>query len=40
MTKKEFEKKYNLIPSDDSLLQNKLELFDFNNPPVDRDWET
>ena len=35
MTKKEFEKKYNLIPSDDSLLQNKLELFDFNNPPVD-----
>lgn len=35
MTKKEFEKKYNLIPANDPLLNNKLELFDFRNPPVD-----
>jgi len=35
MTKKEFEKKYNLIPANDPLLNNKLELFDFRDPPVD-----
>ena len=35
MTKKDFEKKYNLIPANDPLLNDKLELFDFRNPPVD-----
>jgi len=31
----EFKKKYNLVPANDPLLNTKLELFDFYNPPVD-----
>jgi peptide deformylase len=35
MTKKEFEKKYNLIAPSEDILRNKVDLFDFKNPPVD-----
>ena len=31
----DFKKKYDLIAANDSLLTNKVEPFDFNNPPVD-----
>jgi peptide deformylase len=35
MTKKEFEKKYNLIAPSEDILHNKVPMFDMNNPPVD-----
>ena len=35
MTKKEFEKKYNLIAPSEDILRNKVAMFDFKNPPVD-----
>ena len=35
MTSKEFEKKYDLVPSSDELLSTKLPRFNFNEPPVD-----
>ena len=35
MTKKEFEKKYNLIAPSEDILRNKVPMFDMNNPPVD-----